>query len=433
MNSHSNSVKRILIDTTFLFDQYAQRGIGRTGKEIIYRLIPKFLEANYEIHIVGFETLEKNLIQLGFSQFAIEEIIPRIAFTSLGEPVPSGIRNIFRWGDFFKPIIEDLKPDLFFAAHFERGLPTASYLKKQLTYVPKTAVVCHDVIPLKTNKYTNKDFIRNLVKKYLYKKMWTGVKDADLIFTISEFSKNEIASIPGVDSSKIKAIYWGISESFYKANIQMEYDAELVDQVLEYFHLKDKTYFYYDSGIESNKGIFELMNMFAKLKSSANSKIPEYLVITGGDFNKGLGEGIKAKNNAAQNILKLAKNLGILNNIITTDRVSDRDLLILLSNSKFYINLSRYEGFGLGIAQAFAAEVPVIASNLSCYPEITQDAALLVNVDDISNSANEIVKFIDSDSLVEKNILKGKEVVKNYNWENTADEYFKAIGDLLSK
>lgn len=433
MNTSSNSVKRILIDTTFLFDQYAFRGIGRTGKEIVFRLIPKLLEEEFEIHLAGFKTLEKNLIELGFSQFSIEEITPRIAFTSFGEPVPSGIRNIHRWGQFFKPLIEDLRPDIFFATHFERGLPTVDRFKKQLNYVPKTAVVCHDVIPLKTNRYTNKDVFRNNIKKYLYNLMWSGVKNADLIFTISQFSKNEIASIPGVDASKIKVIYWGISEDFYKSSIEMEYDNELVDQVLEFYQLKDQTYFYYDSGIESNKGIFELLNLFAKLKGSSNSKIPSKLVLTGGDFYRGEGSNIKAKNNAAQVVLKKANSLGILDNLITTDRISHRDLLILLSNSKFYINLSRYEGFGLGIAQAFATEVPVIASNMSCYPEISQGAALLIDINNISKASEEIIKFIEDDKLVSSNIVKGRKVVETYDWEKTANEYFNSINDLLAK
>ncbi len=433
MNTNSNSVKRVLIDTTFLFDQYALRGIGKTGKELVFRLIPKLLEENYEVHLAGFHNLEKNLIQLGFSQFAIEEITQRIAFTSFGEPVPSGIRNILRWGKFFKPLIEDLRPDLFFATHFERGLPTADYLRKQLTYVPKTAVVCHDVIPLKTNKYTNKDLLRNNIKKFLYKLMWSGVKNADLIFTISEFSKQEIASIPGVDESNIKVIYWGISESFYKSNIQMEYDPELVDQVLDFYQLKGLSYFYYDSGIESNKGIFELIDLYAHLKRTGNSKIPERLVITGGDFFRGAGFSIKAKNTAATRILKYASNMGVLESLVTTDRISERDLLILLSNARFYINLSRYEGFGLGIAQAFASEVPVIASNMSCYPEISQNAALLINVDNISESANQTISFIEDGNLIKNNVKKGAQVVQKYNWELTADQYFDAIKNLLSK
>lgn len=433
MNTNSNSVKRVLIDTTFLFDQYALRGIGRTGKEIVVRLIPLFLESNYEVHLAGFDTLQNNLIKLGFSQFAIEELLPRVAFTSFGEAVPSGVRNVTRWQKTFKPLIEELKPDLFFASHFERGLPTVNLFKRSLSYLPKTAVICYDVIPLKTNKFTNKDSFRNFIKKRLYKLMWTGIKNADLILTISHFSKKEIASIPGIDETKIKVVHLGISKDFYKSHIQMEYDEELVNQVLEFYGLKGETYFYYDSGIESNKGIFELLTTFSNLSKRWNSKIPQNLVITGGDFTRGKGTSIKAKNKAAQNILEKAKELGVLENIFTTDRISDRDLVILLANAKYYINLSRYEGFGLGIAQAFAAEVPVIASNLSSYPEIAQDAALLVSLDDLDKLEETIRRYTANEDLVKANIEKGKNLVLEYDWDKTAQGYFNELKKLLEE
>jgi len=427
----NDPLKKILIDTTFLYDQYSRRGIGRTGREIIVRLIPMLVEANYEVHIVGFETLENNLIKLEFSQFAMEEIAPKLKFHTFGKPVLSGVRNIQRWSNTFKPIIEEVKPEIFFAAHFERGLPSANIFKKYLKSHPKTAVICYDVIPLKTNKFTNKGPLKNFIKKVFYKILWTGIKNADLIFTISNFSKREILTIPDIDEQKIKVVHLGISADFYKSRIEADYDNELIDQVKEFYDIKDKEYFIYDSGIESNKGIFELLHSFAELQKLNDLRIPKYLLLTGADFHRGIGQKIRAKNSAASNVLNQAKKLGILENIITGDKTSERDLRILLLNAKFYLNFSRYEGFGLGIAQAFAAEVPVIASNLSSYPEIAQEAALLVDLNDIPEIVTSVQKFINNDSLIRQNIEKARESVKVYNWDVAAEKYFEELDKLI--
>ena len=68
-----DSKKSILIDVTFLFDQYSKRGIGIYGQNVIRRMILKILEEEeMDIVLLGFNTLHQNLIALGFSQFQIE-------------------------------------------------------------------------------------------------------------------------------------------------------------------------------------------------------------------------------------------------------------------------------------------------------------------------------------------------------------------------
>src|SRR5690606_27206666 len=117
--------KKLLIDTTFLFDQYSFRGIGKYGKEVIKRLIKHAVEENVEVYFAGFHDLKKNLIALGLSQFTVDQYLKEISFYTFGEPVDSSVGNIKRWKKTFKPAIEEIKPDVYFAVNFERGLPTA--------------------------------------------------------------------------------------------------------------------------------------------------------------------------------------------------------------------------------------------------------------------------------------------------------------------
>lgn len=215
---NDDSKKKILIDTTFLFDQYASRGIGRYGKEVLKRIIPIIIEESFELHLAGFLNLEQNLIQIGLSQFSIDNLAPKIIFHSFGQPVASSIGNIFDWNKFYKPVIDEVKPSLFFAVHLERGLPSNKILMMREDFVPRTAVMVHDAIPLAINSFSQKGFLQNQAKKFFYKFMWIGVKNADLILTNTNYSKEDIINYGKIGPEKIHVVYLGIDKSFFKEN-----------------------------------------------------------------------------------------------------------------------------------------------------------------------------------------------------------------------
>src|SRR5690554_5264237 len=115
MNSGRGASKKLLVDLTFLFDQYASRGIGRAGKEIIRRILLSNIEENeFEIHLMGFYNLEMNLVQLEVSNFQYDSIKKSIVFHSLGKSTPSGVMNLFRWGGWYGKLINSIQPDLFY-------------------------------------------------------------------------------------------------------------------------------------------------------------------------------------------------------------------------------------------------------------------------------------------------------------------------------
>lgn len=431
MNSGQESSKKLLIDVTFLFDQYASRGIGRAGKEIVKRiLLSNSEERKFEIHLLGFFTIEDNLAQLEVSNFQSDSLKNTIKFHSVGEAAPSGVRNILRWSGWYGNLINSIQPDLFYALHFERGLPTAPMFKIQLKSVPKTAVFYPDAIPLAMPnfKFSKKGVLQNKVKEWFYKNLIKGVQNSDLVLTCSEFSKDDISRFAKVDPDKIKAIYLGIDSSFYQENFKSDLGEKRT--VLGLYQVNDKNYMFYDSGIEANKNADALIEVLANLQDQRH--IPNYLVITGGDFAKGAGSQIIAKSPQAKQLLDLARHFNVLEKLITTDRLPEDHLKYLLFNASAYINLSTYEGFHFGPLQAMAAGIPAIASNTSCTPEVTKGGAYLIDLDNITNATRKIKEFLNDEKLQKEYIQKGKEVVKEYNWDNTASETWNALKTLVN-
>ncbi|MCA9380674.1 glycosyltransferase family 4 protein [Candidatus Dojkabacteria bacterium] len=427
-----SETKTILIDITCLFDQYSKRGIGRYTKDLLLRLIKKASQdSSIKISLVGFYDLEQNLREIGFSKFGIEEYQDKITFSSLGEPTLSNYRNIFRWKKTDEVIFEE-EPDLYFAPHFERGLPTTPRL--QHSFMPKkTVVTAHDVIPLVNNSFSQKNPIMNLLKGIFYRYMWRGVEEADLVLTSSNFSKTDLINYGHIAEDNIEVIYLGINESFFAEKIDSIEETTINEVINRFIGEQRKSYFFYDSGLESNKGIDNMLKIVSRLFEKGGAHIPENLVLVGGDFYQGKGESIKARSALGEYYLKKIKQIGILDRVITTSRISDEELQILLRHASSYIYFSEYEGFGFGPIQAMAAQVPSIINNASCLPEITDGGAFLVDTKDIEDSVNKIYDFLKSEEDQQNIVNKGKEVAQKYNWEKTADQVLENFHKLLTE
>ncbi|MFS8131035.1 MAG: glycosyltransferase family 4 protein [Candidatus Dojkabacteria bacterium] len=437
VNTPTEQKKSILIDVTFLFDQYSKRGIGVYGRNVVKRIVLQLIdEEELEINLFGFLNLHQNLIALGFSQFQIEEIGNKVNFYTLGEAFPSSLSNLVSWRKMFIPIIEKVKPDIYFASHFERGLPSTKFLNRPLIHKPKTVVMAHDAIPLVLNKYSQKGYIQNQLKGQFFKFMWSGVRNADLVLTNSNFSKGDLVNYGKIDESKIKVIYLGIDKDFFDG--RKVFNKDLIDATLAAYHLKDKNYFFYDSGFEANKSTPELLNVFKGILDLNDTKLPDTLVVTGGDFHKGAGKEIRARSILGDMFLRNARKLGLIENIVATDKVTENHLIELLIESKAYINLSSYEGFSFGPLQAMAARIPAIAANSSCTPEVTDGGAYLVDLEkckDLESAktvAKDIKELLQSKTKLANHLRMAQEIARKYNWDTTVNETLKEISKLVT-
>jgi glycosyltransferase involved in cell wall biosynthesis len=92
----------------------------------------------------------------------------------------------------------------------------------------------------------------------------------------------------------------------------------------------------------------------------------------------------------------------------------------ITAGAAVFVYPSLYEGFGLPVAQAMAAGVPVITSNTSCLPEVAGDGALLVDPRSPTELRTALQKLLTSATLRQKLGEAGKEHAQQYRWENSA-------------
>jgi len=117
-------------------------------------------------------------------------------------------------------------------------------------------------------------------------------------------------------------------------------------------------------------------------------------------------------------------------------QVSNAELAALYSGAFFSAYPSLYEGFGLPVLEAMACGCPVLTSNIASMPEITGDAAMLVNPHDHGAIAAGLVTMAEDDGMRAMLVERGHRRRRAYSWARSArmmlDTLAKLDGDLAA-
>lgn len=111
--------------------------------------------------------------------------------------------------------------------------------------------------------------------------------------------------------------------------------------------------------------------------------------------------------------------------------VDDEDVVTLMHAAYGFVFPSRYEGFGIAVLEAMAADCPVICSNAASLPEVAGEAGLLFDVDDIEGYAHGMRRILDDESLRQDLIRRGRERVASFTWERCVDATVAAYREIL--
>jgi glycosyltransferase involved in cell wall biosynthesis len=113
-------------------------------------------------------------------------------------------------------------------------------------------------------------------------------------------------------------------------------------------------------------------------------------------------------------------------------RTTDAQLRSLYANAAVFAFPSRYEGFGLPPLEAMALGAPVVTTTAASLPEVTGDAALLVEPGDHEGFTAAIGRVLDDATERERLIAAGYARAAQLTWdaaaERTADVYREVLG-----
>jgi glycosyltransferase involved in cell wall biosynthesis len=315
-------------------------------------------------------------------------------------PIPVRLSNLFLdylpqiFPHYLQPILG--KPNVFHGTNY------TVYPYKNIQKV----ITIYDLSFIRYPEYTN-SVVQQYTKRLIKCLEWT-----DLIITISESSKQDIINYLKVPAEKI---FVTPLASQYNANFLSSLDLDKeVDNINYDF---SKPYLLFVSTIEPRKNINAIISAFNFLKQKY--KVEHQLVLIG---KKGWNY---------EPIFTAIQNSPCKDEIHHLDYLSNELVALFYSKADVFLYPSHYEGFGLPVLEAMTLGTPVITSNTSSIPEVTGDAAILIDPNDYMQLAEAILQVISDSQLRQNLINKGKIRADLFSWERTAKETLKAYKSII--
>ncbi|MEZ5006711.1 MAG: glycosyltransferase family 1 protein [Chitinophagales bacterium] len=368
---------RIGVNARFLLEGKLE-GIGLFTHEVLKRLVHLMPETEFVFF---------------FDRTPSEKFL--YANNVKGVVLPPPARHPILWYWWFEHSIpsalKKYKIDLFFSSD--------GYLSLK-TDVP-TILTIHDLAFVHF-----KEHLPYLVHRYFNKYTPKFAEKAKHILTVSEFSKEDIIEQYGVKADKITVVGNGCDDSIRPLDEKQKLSVKN--------HYTNKAnYFVYVGAIHPRKNIKGLLEAFDLFKQHYESNIKLVLV--------GRWAWKTSETKKTFSAMKFA------DDVISLGHLEREELSKVLGAALALVYPSFFEGFGIPLLEAMYAEVPVIASERSSLPEVTENAALYVNPDRIGEMGHAMEKMAKDYGLREHLIEEGRKQRQLFTWDKTANKVWEVI------
>jgi glycosyltransferase involved in cell wall biosynthesis len=222
-------------------------------------------------------------------------------------------------------------------------------------------------------------------------------KRAGGLIAVSENTRRDAVRILNFDPVKIEVIYPGVAEPFFQTTAEAGAAARSKDALR-------KPYALYVGTVEPRKNLDRLLDAWETLPASLREEFD--LVIAGPE--------------GWQSAATLARLRAPLSGVRYLAYVPEADLPGITAGATVFVYPSLYEGFGFPVAQAMAAGVPVITSDLSSLPEVTGGAARLIDPRSTAELRVVLRELLTSPSTRAKLAAQGRIQARRFRWDECA-------------
>ena len=277
------------------------------------------------------------------------------------------------------------RPDVFHAPHYVMPPAVRS----------RSIVTIHDCIHLMFPQYLP----NRAAYVYARAAMWAATHRSHRVLTVSEASKRDILHFFNIPPEKIVVVHNAIDERFGVTPSE-----QAMALVRERYQL-DHRFVLYVGTIKPHKNLVRVVEAFDGLRKRGFGDLT--LLIIGDEISK-----LPALRRAVHSH-KLHKHVRFLGHL------PDDTLAILYRLAAVFVFPSLYEGFGLPPLEAMACGAPVVTSNASSLPEVTGDAAVLVDPYDVESIVDGIARVLSDPVLREDMRVKGMARAREFSWERS--------------
>lgn len=376
-----NNALQVVVNTRLLIEDKLD-GIGWFS----YQTLKRITQQHPDVHFVF-------LFDRDFSERFIfsDNITPLVLGPQARHPV-----LYYAWFHVaVKNLLNRMNPDVFLSPD---GFLSPGARCKQLP-------VIHDI-----NFLHNPKDLKSLTSRYYNYFFPKYAKGASRIATVSEYSKQDIATHYAISPEKIDVVYNGINEGFKPLTAAQQ--EEVRKQYAE-----GRPYFLFVGSQSPRKNLNRLVQAFDLFKKQTGSDMKLLLVgalyVSEGDIKRVIGQSAYRQD------------------ILFVGRQQQSELEKMMASAFALAFVPYFEGFGIPIVEAFQCDVPVISSNTTSMPEIAGDAALLVDPFDVTSIAKGLERLYRDASLREQLIEHGKTRKTMYSWDRSASLLWDSLTKCL--
>jgi glycosyltransferase involved in cell wall biosynthesis len=255
----------------------------------------------------------------------------------------------------------------------------------------RRAVTIHDILFEQFPQYFE-SFLRTR-SKILFRRT---ARTADLVFTVSDYSKRELIERYGIEPDHITTIH-------NAADARRFFPGDRGHADVANRGLVPGSFLLCVGRLEPKKNYLGLLKGYALLPAAR----PRLVIVGQRDISY-------------EEILQLRTNLRLEREVLLLEDVDDELLPALYRHALAFVYPSLAEGFGMAIIEAMASGTPVITSNSTSLPEIAGGAAILVDC----HSPQEIclgIRTVMGNPSVRQQLRKwGLKRASEFSWDNSA-------------
>ncbi|HLX71753.1 MAG TPA: glycosyltransferase family 1 protein [Verrucomicrobiae bacterium] len=354
---------------------------GQTGiAQYIFALVRAFLTHSGEHEFVLF-TLKDDLELFDFAK-------GKMRIVAVSERFRPPIRNIFWHQTVLPRLLREQQIEVLHVPSYRRLLWSGP--------CPLVGTI-HDLAPFHLgNKY---DWARMFYGRVIARRL---AQRQDEIIAISHNTARDIARFFGVDRARISVIYNGLEHNRFFPGSREQAQAEIAQR-----YKLQAPFFLYVSRLEHPaKNHIRLISAFNHFKSKTQS---DWMLVLGGSDWHG-----------ADVIRAAVRQSPFERDVRLLGFVADADLPNLYRAAEVFVYPSLYEGFGMPPVEAMACGCPVICSNRGSLGEVVDDAAVILNPENVDSMADQLLLLANNADVREQLRAAGLKRARRFDWNRTA-------------
>jgi glycosyltransferase involved in cell wall biosynthesis len=233
---------------------------------------------------------------------------------------------------------------------------------------------------------------------------------SERVITVSEFSRRQLASELGVDTSHVEAVPNGVDERFAPGGRDQGCIAR--------HRLENRSVVLFLGGLKPRKNLGLLLEVWREVTTRRPDAT--LLIVGGGPLESALKRRAEA--------------LGIDGSVMFAGRVSEAQKVAYYNVADVMVSPSSLEGFGFSVAEAMSCELPVVVSDAGALPELVVDGqgGIVCARKDAGAFVRGLIRMLDDPELRRRyGVFNRQRIDRSYRWERTSRRVAEIYEDTL--